>query len=102
MAVLLIPQGGALRFGSPGDEAAFFAWLESIPGVRNINGEGRKLVVTLRSSSLSDRALQELIALHSRYGLPLRPLAKFETPRNRAWLRARDAFWYRQMFGRAL
>jgi hypothetical protein len=100
MAHLLIPQGRACVYFSRKDEAAFFAWLKSIPGVVRVEGVGRRLVVTLRSARLSDSALRELIALHSRYRLPMRSLAQFETPKNRKWFRS--PYWYRKVFGRAL
>jgi hypothetical protein len=58
--------------------------------------------VTLRSKRLSDAALRELIALHTRYKLPMRSLAQFETPKNRRWFRSPQMHWYRRVFGRAL
>src|SRR5205807_6379605 len=98
MAHLLIPQGRACVYFSPSDEAAFFAWLKSIPGVVRVEGVGRRLVVTLRSKRLSDVALRELIALHTRYKLPMRSLAQFETPKNRPWFRSPAMHWYRKVF----
>jgi hypothetical protein len=99
MAHLLIPQGRACVYRSVKDEAAFFAWLRSIPGVVKVEGVGRRLVVTLRSSRLSDAALRELIALHARYKLPMRSLAQFETSKNKAWFRSQNTYWYRKVFG---
>jgi len=102
MPELLVPHGRACVYWSQKDEAAFFSWLKSIPGVTRVRGVGRRLVVTLRSKRLSDRALRELIALHMRYRLPMRALAQFETPGNRKWFRSRQAYWHRKVFGRAL
>lgn len=102
MPQLLVPQGRASVYWSRKDEAAFFSWLKSIPGVIRVRGVGRQLVVTLRSTRLSDRALRELIALHMRYRLPMRSLAQFESARNRSWFRSRQAYWHRKVFGRAL
>ena len=102
MPQLIVPQGEACRYYSPGDEAAFFAWLEAIPGVVNVRGVGRELIVTLRSNRLSDKALRELIGLHTRYRLPMRSLAQFETDRNREWFRSKGMFWYDQIFGRSV
>jgi len=102
MVHLIIPQGRALVYHSRRDEAAFFGWLRSIPGVLKVEGVGRQLGVTLRSKCLSDATLRELIALHTRYKLPMRSLVQFETSKNTSWFRSRHAHWYRKVFGRAL
>ena len=44
MPQLLVPQGRACVYWSQKDEAAFFAWLQSIPGVTRVRGVGRQLV----------------------------------------------------------
>ena len=86
-----IPQGLACPYGSKGDESAFFAWLESIPGITKVRGVGHRLVVTTRSKRLSDAALVELIALHRRYNLSPAALKKFKTPKNRALFQGANA-----------
>ena len=83
---------------SPSDEDAFFRWLEAIPGVTRVTGTADGLVVTLASRTPSEVTLRELLALHFRYALPMHSLAQFETPRNRRWFRARDAYWYTLVF----
>jgi hypothetical protein len=95
MPRLTIPED---LYYSPGDEAAFFRWLESIPGVARVVGTSDGLVVRLRSRTLSESALRELLALHFRYDLPMQSLAQFETPKNRRWFRARDTYWYARVF----
>jgi hypothetical protein len=84
MPSFIIPQGFACPYGSKGDEAAFFAWLKSIPSVTKVLGVGQQLVVTARSRKISFAAVAELIALHRRYGLPLDGLKIFRTPQNAA------------------
>ncbi len=56
------------RFYSPGDESAFFAWLESIAGVTRVEGSGSTLRIHFRSKRLSKTALRELAAIYKRYG----------------------------------
>jgi len=85
---------------SQADEAAFFAWLQSIPGVRSVVGTPTGLEVTLQSSRLSQIALRELLALHFRYGLPMSELARFETAQNKPWFRASHMYWYERVFGK--
>lgn len=89
-----------MRYLSPGDEAAFFSWLHSIPGVLKVQGQGRQLHIGLRSKRLPATSLRELIALYSRYGGDLHELAQFENSSNSAWLRAPEAPWHRAMFNR--
>jgi hypothetical protein len=88
------------RFFSARDEAHFFGWLESIPGVVRVVGGPSGLVITLRSTRLSEVALRELLALHARYGLPMRQLARFETLRNKTWFRSKQAYWYARVFAK--
>lgn len=89
-----------MRYASPGDESAFFAWLQSIPGVVKVEGRGRELIIYLRSKRLSATALRELLALYVRYRGNLRELAQFENPSNSAWFRARNAYWHKGVWGK--
>jgi hypothetical protein len=83
------------------DGDSFFHWLTSIAGVIRVVGTPNGLEVTLRTSRLSERSLRDLLAIHFRYGLPMRSLAQFETPVNRAWFRSREKYWYEAVFGKA-
>jgi hypothetical protein len=87
------------RYYSPSDEATFFNWLQSVPGVLRVVGTSEGLVVTLRSRRVSQSALRELLALHFRYDLPMRALAQFETAENTAWFRSPQAYWHTKVFG---
>jgi len=98
MTSFAIPQGADCPDWSQGDESAFFRWLESIPGVEGVKGQGLELIVTLRSSRISSLALRELIALHTRYNLPMQSLAQFETTTNKKWFRSKKAYWYSKVF----
>jgi hypothetical protein len=89
--------GAPMRFSSR-DETAFFDWLQSIPGVISVRGEGRTLLIRLRSSRLSKATLLEFIAVYERYQGNLRELADFENLSNTAWLRNRNAYWHEKMF----
>jgi hypothetical protein len=97
MPPLLIHEG---TYYSQSDEDAFYAWLQSIPGVLRVVGTADGLVVTLRSKRLSQAALRELLAIHYRYGLPMQTLSQFETAQNRSWFRARHTYWYPSVFGK--
>ncbi|RZJ01316.1 MAG: hypothetical protein EOP39_23660 [Rubrivivax sp.] len=84
---------------SQGDEAAFFAWLKSVPGVIAVAGSGRELHIQLRSKRLSQQGLRELIALYTRYDGNLSDLAQFATEANSDWFKAPNAAWHRAVFG---
>jgi hypothetical protein len=85
-------------FGSPGDEKAFFGWLESISGVSRVEGKDQGLIVHFRSRRISERALRELIAISQRYGVDMSQLAQFLTPKNDHWFKARAKYWYKAVF----
>jgi hypothetical protein len=97
MPHVLIREG---IYFSQSDEAAFFRWLESIPGVVRVVGTPEGLVVSLRSKRLSQVALRELLSLHFSYGLSMRELVQFETPQNQSWFRAPHMYWHEEVFGK--
>lgn len=97
MPTLLIKER---TYYSQRDEDAFFAWLQAIPGVVKVVGTPEGLVVTLRSRRLSENALRDMLALHFRYGLPMRALAQFETTENSSWFRKPTMYWHKRVFGR--
>lgn len=96
MTVLVVP---IISFRSSLDEASFFNWLNAIEGVAKISGRGADLHIKLRSKRLPDRSLRELIAIHCRYGLPMKSLGIYETEKNRDWFRDPGAYWFRSIFG---
>lgn len=75
-----------MSYYAPGDEAAFFGWLQSIPGILSVIGSGRELHIQTRSTRLSRNSILELVALYRRYQGNLGELAMFSTPTNKAWL----------------
>src|SRR5271168_5338739 len=89
------------NFYSAADESYFFSWLKTIPGVIDVVGKSHGLVVSFRSRRLAQSALQDLIALHARYGLPMEGLAQFETPQNSCWFRAPEKYWHQRVFGKS-
>ena len=80
---ILIVRGPT--YFAPGDEKAFFDWLQSIPCVDSIGGQLRDLHITLkRSPSAMD--MVELSALLRRYRMPSKVLDPLKTARNVKWL----------------
>ncbi|HEY1708910.1 MAG TPA: hypothetical protein VGG10_11650 [Rhizomicrobium sp.] len=85
---------------APGDEKAFFDWLQSIPCVEDVRGSLRDLhIIFKRPPSNGD--LRELIALLHRYRMNMKPLAAFRTPRNAEWFTRPGSFWHAKVFGKS-
>src|SRR5258707_6377327 len=55
-----------VKFGSPGDEEAFFQWIQRIRAVRQVRGEGRFILLHVPRRRISNDHLCELIALFHR------------------------------------
>jgi hypothetical protein len=74
--------------------------LKGIKGVQSVEGSyPDTLTVEIDDSKFTDDALRELVALHYRYGVEMRHLAKFETAHNRGWFRKESTYWYNGVFG---
>jgi hypothetical protein len=69
-----------MQYYSAQDEAAFFAWLQSIPGVVAVEGIGLELHVTFSSRKVSANTKRELAALYRRYQGNIVELEQFLSP----------------------
>jgi hypothetical protein len=85
-------------YGSPGDEAAFFHWLQSIGCVRRVGGSGYDLHIDVKRSRISNADLRELCAILFRYRMPMVSLAIFRTPQNESWFAKPGAYWFDGVF----
>ena len=84
-----------VSFGSQLDEKHLFHWAAEIPGV--LRWEQDTLVIRSR---LSEASLRDLLALFSRYEIPMRQLAQFENDANRLWFTAPHMYWHGRVFGK--
>ena len=87
-----------VRYFAPGDEAAFFGWLDRMGVVAEYEGLGDGLHIRL-SRQPTDDELRELIAFHKRYGIDMRQLARFETAENADWFAAPTMYWHDGVYG---
>jgi len=87
-----------ITFCSQLDERHLFEWAMQIPGV--VRWEQDVLVV--RSLSISQASLRDLLALFSRYQIPMRQLAQFRNSRNEEWFAAPQMYWHTKVFGVAV
>ncbi|HAT32148.1 MAG TPA: hypothetical protein DCW29_15220 [Janthinobacterium sp.] len=72
-----------------------FEWAMQIPGA--LRWEQDTLV--LKSLNLSQASLLDLLALFSRYQIPMQQLAQFRNSRNEGWFSAPQMYWHTQVFG---
>lgn len=84
-------------FLSPNDETAMFEWFGRITAIRNVSGEGRDLVIALKSSP-TDAQLRDLLALFFRYRMDMTTLAALQTPENQSWFFDPGSYWFDAVF----
>lgn len=83
-------------FGSQLDEKHLFEWAMEIPGV--LRWEHDTLVVR---TNLSQASLRDLLALFSRYQIPMAQLVQFRTTRNESWFAAPHMYWHTRVFDKS-
>lgn len=76
------------------DEDHFFTWAQEIPSVKSID----RGYLHIQETEVDDQDLVDLLALLTRYQLSARPLSALCTPDNEHWFKARDKFWYHNVF----
>jgi hypothetical protein len=54
-------------YWSDGDERAHFEWMERIPCIRDVRGEGRRVYLDIADDEVTSDDLRELQALYRRY-----------------------------------
>lgn len=84
---------------SQGDEDRFFRGLKTNRAVVKFRGVGSNLLVTVNPRALTKDRLWDLIALLWRYEVPLRPLKIFAQSKKFSWLRNKEMYWHKSMFG---
>lgn len=86
------------RYFSLGDEAAFFRILQALPLTKSVHGSGTELHIGVNQRRVSRHSVHEMVALFRRYGIALKPLEIFATPR-RSWFRDPNSAWHQELFG---
>ena len=69
-------------YWSDGDERAHFEWMERIPCVQDVLGEGRRVFLKIDESAATADDLRELAALYRRYGGDEAQLARLNGKKN--------------------
>lgn len=84
-------------FGSDFDEDAFFKWLQSIPGVRSVVGNGYGLDVDIDFALFDDDAVKNMAVLHSRYRLDFGTIRAFLLENKEKWIFDPNSYWARKI-----
>lgn len=97
LSVIALKAQG-VRYWSQNDEAAFFEWLAKVRCVVGREGRGETLYISVDPDKVDEEGLRELLGLFSRYGIDLKQLEAFDTPRFAVWFRDPAAYWHAQIF----
>ena len=84
-----------ITFGSQLDEKHLFEWASEISCV--VRWEQDTLIV--RSLRISESGLRDLLALFSRYNIPMTQLAQFQSNTNKGWFTQPNTYWHKRVFG---
>jgi hypothetical protein len=69
-------------YWSEGDEQAHFEWMQRIPCVRDVRGQGTRVYLTIAEDDVSDEDVRELTALYRRYDGDTAQLARLNGNKN--------------------
>ncbi|MBF0474977.1 MAG: hypothetical protein HQK59_03935 [Deltaproteobacteria bacterium] len=98
-ATIIELEARRVRFFSPGDEEAFFEWLNKLHCVREYVGRSYVLHVSINKADVDEDALRELLALFHRYGVDMKQLCVFDCSDFAEWFRDSTAYWFDSVFG---
>ncbi len=56
-----------LRFYCQNDETVYFEWISKIKSIKNVQGIGRELHLTIDTNKISNQDLLDLMGLFARY-----------------------------------
>ena len=85
-------------FYSQTDEDHFFAWLQSIPAIKNVKGVSRGLELVVERP-ISKEDLYDLIALLTRYAADCRPLKPLCDEQKDEYFRDKGKYWHSAVYG---
>ena len=93
--LLLIPE--PTRFYSESDEDYFFAWLKSIPAIKDFIGAPGGLNLTIEDP-IDRLSFYELVGLLTRYQLDKKVLRRLCELHNDPWFTDTKNYWYESVF----
>lgn len=88
-------------FFSQADEDHFFAWLQSVPAIKEVTGRGRSLELIVERP-IDKESLRDLIAVLTRYDVDRRPLRPLCDEREDDGFRDESRYWHSAVYGSAI
>jgi hypothetical protein len=85
-------------FYSQTDEDHFFAWLQSIPDVKQVGGAGRAMELIV-GRPMDKESLYDLIAIMVRYRMDCRPLKALCDEYPDGYFRREGTYWHAAVYG---
>ncbi len=86
-------------FFSQLDEQSFFERIDQIKCIKSWEGISDNIVLHIKTKSISDNCLRELISLFHRYKIEMSQLSCFLTEKNKNWfLDNKKSYWHKQVF----
>lgn len=85
-----------VNFGSQLDARHLFEWAMQVLGMLRWEQD----VLVVKSLNISQASLRDLLALFSRYQIPMQQLAQFRNTRNEAWFAAPQMYCTRKFSDR--
>ena len=86
-------------FFSQLDEASFFERIDQIKCIKSCEGINNNIVLNIKTKTISDNCLRELISLFHRYKIEMSQLSCFLNKKNKNWfLDNKKSYWYNKVF----
>ncbi|MBI3518512.1 MAG: hypothetical protein HY062_04035 [Bacteroidetes bacterium] len=86
-------------FYSELDEISFVERINSISCIQSWEGINTSIILHIKTKTISDNCLRELISLFHRYKVEMSQLSLFLNKKNKTWFMDNEkAFWYKQVF----
>lgn len=81
------------RFFSQSDEDRLFEWFDSISDIKNVEGVGSSLIISI-DDKIDKKSILELIAVICRYNLGISDLKeKLGSIPKHSWINKNEMFW---------
>ena len=97
--VILIAK--SVAFYSHQDEEAFLNWIKAIKSIKMIDYQGSEMHIYIKSNRISDKDLNNLLALFFRYKIKMNQLSVFLNDANKEWFFDQSKmYWHKKIFSK--
>ncbi len=90
-------------FYSELDELSFFERVNKLQCIKSYEGINYSIFLHVKTKTVSDNCLRELISLFHRYKIEMSQLSQFLNEKNKNWFKDNQkAYWYKKVFKNTL